>query len=97
MADPTIQYDTKAGDAVPAGSRIIIPVSRALQIHVPGMKGGFIWNRPVGLWVQSPDGSEEFIPIQDVTRRAQLMALVAGLLGSLFVWMIFRRKPQVRR
>ncbi len=96
MSTPSFQYDTKAGEAVPAGARTIIPVSRALHIHIPGMKGGFIWNRPVGLWVESADGVEEFIPIQDITRRAQVMALAAGLLGSLFVWLLFRQKPRAR-
>ena len=97
MADPTFQYDTKAGEALPAGERMIIPVSRAMQIRLPGMKGGFIWNRPVGLWVQEPDGSEQFIPVRDVTRQAQLMALGAGLFGSLLVWLVFHRKLAARR
>jgi hypothetical protein len=97
VADPTFRYDTKSGEALPVGERMIIPVSRAMQIHLPGMKGGFIWNRPVGLWVQEPDGSEQFIPVRDVTRQAQMIFLGAGLVGSLLAWLVFRRKLAARQ
>jgi hypothetical protein len=97
VTDPTFQYETKSGEALPAGERMIIPVTRVMQIRLPGMKGGLIWNRPVGLWVQEPDGSEQFIPVRDVTRQVQVMALGAGLLGSLLVWLVFRRKPAARQ
>jgi hypothetical protein len=97
VGDAALRNEIKTGQSVPAGGRMIIPVSRAFQIRLPGMKGGLTWNRPVGLWVQSPDGSEEFIPIQDVTRRAQIMALVAGLVGSLCVWVLFRWKSTSHR
>ena len=79
MSNPTFLSETKAGSQVPAGDLLVIPVSRATRIHLPGWKGGLIWNRPVGLWVQSPDGSEQFVPVYDITRRIQWMMLGAGL------------------
>jgi hypothetical protein len=97
MSNPTFLSETKAGNQVPAGDLLVIPVSRATRIHFPGWKGGLIWNRPVGLWVQSPDGSEQFVPVYDITRRIQWMLLGVGLLGSILIMIASRRKIMRRR
>ncbi len=87
---PWIEYETQAGEPFHAGDMRIIPLARTLRIRIPGLPGGLVWNRPAALAVQTAGGEERVLPVQDVTRQAQLALLGAGLIGSILVWSIMR-------
>jgi hypothetical protein len=50
------------------------------------MWGVLTWRRPSAVLVQYPDGTEEVITIQDPTRKAQIILLFVGLVGSILMW-----------
>lgn len=90
MPEPMIHLETRAGDPIKAGNTKVIPFSQALIVRLPGLNGGLIWNRPVSALFVSPEGQEQVVPIQDVTRQIQFAFLGVGLLGSFLMWIIFR-------
>ena len=65
--------------------------SQVVQLRLPIIKGGVIWNRPVAVVVRTLDGEEKIVPIPDVTRTALLTFSGLGLTVML-VWMFFRGK-----
>jgi len=67
----------------------IVPISRAMQIQIPHITGGVIWNRPVSVLVEYPDNREQMLTVPDITRRMQILCLVAGFLGSIFIAAIY--------
>jgi len=69
---------------------LIVPIEKSTRIQPPGMWGLFHWRRPSAVVVQHQNGSDEVIPIQDATRRAQLLLLGIGLLGSFLIWLLNR-------
>jgi hypothetical protein len=85
------QGQTLSGDKITAGPLSLTPQSQALTLRWG--KGGWVWNRPVALLVET-EGHSRRIPIIDVTRIAQV-----GLWGvSLMVWLMFLVKLwQARR
>ena len=92
MPGSFITVETGAGEPILAGGFTIIPLARSVRIHPPGLPGGLIWNRPMAVTVQISDGQERVLRVPDLTRRAQLALLGAGLAGSLLIWLTFRRK-----
>jgi hypothetical protein len=86
-----ITIETLPGETIHAGRHKITPFSRAVKLILPGSKGGLIWNRPVSVLVQGVDGREQVLPVQDVTRIAQLALLGIGLAGGILFWLIKRR------
>jgi hypothetical protein len=92
MADRWITIETRAGAPVQAGNISLIPLARSMRIQLPGTPGGLVWNRPVSVVATGPGGRQQVLPVLDVTRRAQLVLLGAGLLGSLLLWLTFGRR-----
>ncbi len=88
---PLLDYETKAGAPIQAGDVKLIPLAKSVKIAPPGMFGGLVWNRPAAVIVQQPDGQETVLPIQDVTRQAQIALLAMGALGSLLIWLMFKK------
>ncbi len=88
---PLLDYETKAGAPIQAGDVKLIPLAKSVKIAPPGMSGGLVWNRPAAVIVQQPDGQETVLPIQDVTRQAQIALLAMGVLGSLLIWLVFKK------
>jgi hypothetical protein len=82
--------ETQAGEPIISGDTKVFPFSQALTIRFPFFSGGFIWNRPASVLEVSADGREQVLVIQDVTRIAQIVLLSAGVIGSLFIWLLFR-------
>lgn len=82
---PQLRAETHPGQTLRIGKTRLIPFAQSLQITLPGLPAGFIWNRPVSILVQFPDGREDIIPIPDVTRRIQFTIYGIGLLGGLFL------------
>lgn len=67
----------------------LVPLSQALVIQLPGLQGGLVWNRPLGVWVSRDGGQEHFLPIRDPTRTV-ILAMLAGAISFLLVMSLFR-------
>jgi hypothetical protein len=91
-SDRVIQVETTTGRPIRAAGQVIVPLARVVRLRLPLLHGGVIWNRPIAVLVRSEDGSEYEVPIHDVTRRVQLIALAAGLIGSLLIWLLLHRR-----
>jgi len=65
----------------------LIPFHQVVRVDFPGGWGGLVWNRPVSVWAMAPDGSEQVIPIPDVTRRALLAILGVVILAGILRWL----------
>ena len=89
---PFLTIETLPGETVLAGRNKITPFSQAFKITLPRSMGGLIWNRPVSVLVEGDDGSEEVLPVVDVTRIVQLVMLGFGLAGGFLFWLVKRRK-----
>jgi hypothetical protein len=87
-----IQYETRAGDPVISGETKIIPFSRALNIKLPGLHGGVIWNRPVAVLIQTAEGEEDLLLIRDVTRQVQWRLVAGSILVLLLTWFLVRKR-----
>ena len=85
------EIETHAGPPVHAGQSRIIPFVQTIRLNLPGTGGGLAWSRPTAILTQTPDGQETVLPIQDVTRQAQITFLGLGILGVLLIW-FFNRK-----
>ena len=80
----------QAGKSVDIGDQTITPFAQTVQVSLPGITGGFIWNRPVSVLVQTENGQEEVLPVTDVTRQA-IFGLIGSSLGALLIiWLISR-------
>ena len=87
-----LEIESRAGEPVHVGQTRLTPFIQTVRINLPGPSGVFSWSRPDSVLAQNSTEEEQIIPIIDVTRRAQLMILGLGLLSSLLIWMIYRRK-----
>lgn len=82
-----LQSNTHYGGAIELEGMDIVPVSRSVHLRAKGVPLGVRWERPVGVLVQGDAGEEQFVPIVDVTRRAQ----IALFLLSAAFWLLMRR------
>ncbi len=92
MLSRWLEVETHAAPPVAAGEYRITPLAQSwrLKLPFPRIGGGVIWNRPVAVVVQTPQGGERVLEVRDTTRQAQ-----AGLLGVsaavvLFAWLVSR-------
>jgi hypothetical protein len=74
-----------AGAPIQAGQARLVPIETSIRWQPPGMWSVLLWKRPTAVLVQHPDCTEEMLPIQDVTRQAQLTLLGIGFLGSILI------------
>lgn len=72
------------------GRFTLVPFSKVLFIRIPLGNVRFIWNRPGAVLAISPDGQEQVIRVQDITRLIQWSLLAIGILGSILVWIYYR-------
>lgn len=86
-----INVETKAGKVIQAGDATITPFANSIQIRLPFVQGGLVWNRPVAVAVQTARGQEYILPVQDVTRQI-LFALIGASLVSSVLLLLFSRK-----
>ena len=86
---PQLEDDTRMGKPIKVKGAKLIPFARATKV-TSGF-GGLIWNRPAGVLVQHSNGEEEVLPIRDVTREMQIKLLLFGLLGSLIIWLGYKK------
>ncbi len=80
MPNAPIQFTLQTGAPIHIGSTTITVRSRVLRILLPRVSGGLVWNRPVSLRVQNADGTEQELPVRDVTRLAQWTLMGLGVL-----------------
>lgn len=92
MEDSLVQIENRVGTPSEAHDMLIIPITQVVRGWLPGMLGGFIWNRPHHLMVRTGDDEYHILPVDDVTRRIQLTLLGVGLVGSLLIWILHRNR-----
>ena len=85
-----LNVEIKAGEPVKTGDHTVTPFAQSVTFTIPGWTGGLIWNRPVSVLVESPDGKEEVLPVVDVTRQAQFGLAGAAIGAVAITWMITR-------
>jgi hypothetical protein len=91
MLTSLFRIETLTGQPVRVKDAELRVRSQVLQLRLPGISGGLIWNRPVAVLVRTADGQDQILPVQDVTRTAVLALLVFSFAGT-FLLMLFRRK-----
>ena len=65
--------------------------SQVVQLWLPLVNGGLIWNRPVAVLVHTPDGQDQTLPVPDVTRTT-VLALIGLCIASTILAVLFRRR-----
>jgi hypothetical protein len=65
--------------------------SQVVQLRLPMVNGGLIWNRPVAVLVDLPDGQERILPVPDPTRTA-VLASIGLCIASTILAVVFRRR-----
>ncbi len=68
----------------------ISPVAQVLRL-TPFPQSGLIWNRPIGVRVQPPQGAPQYLPIYDLTRIIQIGIVTGGLLLFFLLNVIYKR------
>lgn len=94
--DNFIQVETRAGEPFLAGEHTITPFSQVVKVQIPGLPGGFIWNRPVSILARSAAGDEQVIPVPDITRQMLWALWGASLLSVLFMVLFIRNNRKKR-
>ena len=77
-----------AGSLIHVGETRIIPFAQTVRMKIPGAR--LVWHRPAAILAQTPDGKEIVLPIQDVTRQAQIVLFSVGILGTLLLWCFYQ-------
>ncbi len=90
MRTSLFRIDTLTSSPITTPGGQVTMRSQAVQVRIPAIHGGLIWNRPVACVVRTPDGQERIIPILDITRIV-LLALAGFGFTSLFVLVFLRR------
>jgi hypothetical protein len=84
----------KFGKPSTHSGRVLTPRTRAMLLRFPGLRGGFVWNRPAGVIVDE-NGERVTVPTRDVTRFVQWTLLGLGAAAALAVAIRARgRRPR---
>jgi hypothetical protein len=87
---PILEREIQSGEALQVGDYKITPQSQLFRIRFPGYQAALIWNRPQAVIVRSEDGTEDILPVRDITRVVIWSMLVGGLLGTFLIAMMKR-------
>jgi hypothetical protein len=88
-----IRTETKTGETINAGKIKITPFSKSTRILPKRKNLGLIWNRPDSVLIQKPDGSEQILPVIDVTRQVIWAILgISALILTLLTILTFKKK-----
>jgi hypothetical protein len=71
--------------------RVLTPRTRAMLLRFPGLRGGFVWNRPAGVLVDE-NGERVAVDTPDVTRRIQWTLLGLGAAAAVAIAVRARRR-----
>ncbi len=91
MLTSLLRIETLTGQPIKVKGTQLRVRSQVVQLRLPVISGGLIWNRPVAVLVRAVDGRDQLLPISDLTRTAVLALLVLSLAVT-FLLMLFRRK-----
>jgi hypothetical protein len=91
-----MQVETLAGAGVDFQDWRVVPFVKTIRLQVPGMPAGMVWTRPAAVLAIAPDGTEQVLPVQDVTRRMVCLLLGAGLVAWFVTFILRRRKYRDR-
>jgi hypothetical protein len=91
MLDSFLRVESHTGQPIRVNDTQLRVRSQVLQLRLPLVNGGLIWNRPVAVLVRAANGQEQILPVPDVTRMA-VLTLLAFSLGITFLFMLFQRK-----
>jgi hypothetical protein len=94
MRTSILHIDTLTSAPIPTPGAQVYIRSQAVQVRIPAIHGGLIWNRPVASVVRTPDGQERIIPILDITRI--ILFTLAGFCFTSFLLLIFLRRGKFR-
>ena len=86
-----ISIETLTGQPIRINSTELRVRSQVVQLRLPVVIGGLIWNRPVAVLVRTWDGQEQMLPIPDLTRIA-VLTLVGLCFGCMFLVILFRHQ-----
>ena len=85
-----IDSKTQAGNPIQVGNLEIVPLVRKVRLRSLNYRSTLLWGTPEAVIVQVSDGTQEILPIRDQTRRAQMLLLGFGILGSFLIWLAMR-------
>lgn len=94
MPGPLTASELQAGESISVGDVRLIPFMRSSRLTFPGGLFRLFWNRPASVLLVSPDGTEQVIPVPDLTRRIQWFFYAFGLAGTVLIWLVNRQKKQ---
>jgi len=87
--------ESTRGAPVEHGGRVLCPVAQTLSLWLPGLAGGLVWNRPLGVEVEERT-RKHFVRVPDRTRQIQWLLLGTGLAVGFLVRRIRRRRTARR-
>jgi hypothetical protein len=89
-----VHSEVRWAQPIQAGQWTVTPVAQNLRIDFP-RRGGLIWNRPTGVLVRAPGGEKDhWLPIPDLTRRAQIAIWAGTVVIVMIASMFFRRRSE---
>jgi hypothetical protein len=86
-----LKSNTHYGRPIELNGLDVIPISKSLRIQPKGIPVGLRWERPVGVLVKAEAGEEQVLPIEDVTRKAQIAVFLFAAAAWLFARSRMRR------
>lgn len=89
--------EIQAGEPLELNGLRLIPFIRTARLKAPGNFFHFFWSRPASILTISADGSEQVIPVPDMTRRIQWFILGAGIVGAFLIRFVGRRRSDSAR
>lgn len=92
-----ISNETKAGKPITFGGTTIVPFAHSIQVKLPFVPGGVVWNRPVAVAVQTTQGQEYILPIQDVTRQILLSLIGASIISAILIFFLSQKSSRGKR
>ena len=83
-----VSVETHSGNPVQTNGLTLIPFSQVVQVRLPGVPAGLVWNRPQSVLVTDNAGQEHTLPIRDITRQIVWSLLGAAGLMAIIYWII---------
>ena len=87
-----IRLENTSAEPIVVGDTRITPQAQAFSVRFPF--GGFVWNRPTAVLVERDDVTQR-IPLQDVTRVAQVVMLGLVVTISVIITLLAMRQRRI--
>lgn len=91
MPISSLRIETRTSPPIQVNDTWLYLRAQVVQLRLPVLHGGLIWNRPVSVVVRRHGRREQTLFVPDVTRTAVIGLLVLHLAG-VFLFLLFRRK-----